>query len=157
MIGLPILGLLFWVDDRLRMQRSALSGNGWHLLALTISGSANGFVLIPAIVGLGVWFKRGSQQRAARAVLVMLLAGIVSGIAGTALRSLIGRTRPEVSVEQGWFGLRKDGRWIIGRHAYGSFPSGHSSIAAGLGFMAFVWSARAGALGLVFALSLIHI
>ena len=153
LIGLPFLGLLFWTDDWLRSQRSVLSGKGWNLLAITISASANGFVLIPAVVGLGVWFKRSSQRRAARVLGAMLLAGLVSGVAGTGLRSIIGRTRPEVSVEQGWFGPRKDGRWIIGRHAYASFPSGHASIAAGLGFMAFVWGARAGGLGLAFALA----
>ena len=153
LIGLPLLGLLFWTDDWLRSQRLALSGKGWNLLAAIISGSANGFVLIPAVVGLGVWLKRSSQRRAARVLGAMLLAGLVSGVAGTGLRSIIGRTRPEVSVEQGWFGPRKDGRWIIGRHAYASFPSGHASIAAGFGFMAFVWGARAGGLGLVFALA----
>jgi len=153
LIGLPFLGLLFWSDDWLRSQRSALSGKGWNFLAATISGSANGVFLIPAVVGLGLWFKRRSQRRAARLLGAMLLAGLVSGVAGTGLRSIIGRTRPEVSVEQGWFGPRKDGRWIIGRHAYASFPSGHASIAAGLGFMAFVWGARAGGLGLAFALA----
>ena len=151
LIGLPILGLLFWADDWLRSQRWIFSGKGWQWLAATISGSANGFSLIPAAVGLGMWFKRRSNKTAARALMVMLLAGIFSGIAGTALRSIIGRTRPEVLVEQGWFGPRKDGRWIIGRHAYGSFPSGHASVAAGLGFMAFVRGAWAGGLGLIFA------
>lgn len=153
LIGLPILGLLFWADDWLRSQRLAWSGKGWHLFATTISASANGFSLIPAALGLGMWFQRRSKKRAARALMSILLAGIVSGVAGTALRSLIGRTRPEVSAEQGWFGPRKDGRWIIGRHAYGSFPSGHASIAAGLGFMAFLWGARAGGLGLAFAMA----
>jgi len=153
LVGLPFLGLLFWSDDWLRSQRSALSGKGWNFLASTISGAANGFVLIPAVVGLGVWFKRSSQRRAARLLGAMLLSGLVSGVAGTGLRSIIGRTRPEVSVEQGWFGPRKDGRWIIGRHAYASFPSGHASLAAGLGFMAFVWGPRAGGLGLAFALA----
>ena len=153
LIGLPFLGLLFWGDDWLRSQRLLLSWKGWHWLATTISGSANGFILIPAAVGLVMWFKRRSNKMAARSLMAMLLAGIVSGVAGTALRSIIGRTRPEVSVEQGWFGPRKDGRWIIGRHAYASFPSGHASIAAGLGFMAFVVGARAGGLGLTFAIA----
>ncbi|MFZ4818822.1 MAG: hypothetical protein ACOYLU_09255, partial [Limisphaerales bacterium] len=104
LIGLPILGLLFWADDWLRSQRWIFSGKGWQWLAATISGSANGFSLIPAAVGLGMWFKRRSNKTAARALMAMLLAGIFSGIAGTALRSIIGRTRPEVLVEQGWFG-----------------------------------------------------
>lgn len=130
-----------------------MAGRSWSGLALIISGSANGFFLIPVILGMWGWFRWRARPVFARTVLAMLLAGIVSGLAGTVLRSVIGRTRPEVAVEQGWFGPRKDGRWVIGRHAYGSFPSGHASIAGGVGFMAFLLGSRAGALGLVFALA----
>ena len=153
LVGLPILGVLLSTDDWLRAQRSVLAGKNWSGLALFISGSANGFFLIPSILGLAFWFRRKGRPMISRALSAMLLAGIVSGLAGTALRSMIGRTRPEASVEQGWFGPRKDGQWLIGRHAYGSFPSGHASIAAGVGFMAFLLGARVGALGLAFALA----
>jgi membrane-associated phospholipid phosphatase len=85
--------------------------------------------------------------------MVCLLAGVVAGVIGTTLRSVIGRARPEVGVEQGWFGPRKDGRWIIGRHAYSAFPSGHASIAAGFGVMAFGWRRRAGGIGVVYAVA----
>jgi len=153
LIGLPILAILLSTDDWLRSQRFLLPGKTWSGIALIISGSANGFFLIPAILGLVVWFRRQGRRRISRAMMAMLLAGMVSGAVGTALRSVIGRTRPEVSVEQGWFGLRKDGQWLVGRHAYGSFPSGHASIAAGVGFMAFLLGARAGAAGGGFALA----
>lgn len=151
--GLPVLGLLLWSDEWLRSQRSLLHGPSWSLLAQWISGFSNGVCLIPLMVVGALWFDRKERKRTARTLTVMLLSGLVAGLAGTALRSIIGRTRPEVAVEQGWFGPRQEGRWLVGRHAYGSFPSGHASMAAGLGFMAFALGRRPGAAGMTFALA----
>jgi membrane-associated phospholipid phosphatase len=153
LIGLPILGLLFWADDWLRSQRLFMSGKDWSVVASAMSASANGSVLIPAILGLVLWFRVRGQQRMARAWMGILFAGVVAGCVGTTFRTFIGRTRPEVPVEQGWFGPRKDGQWILGRHAYSAFPSGHASIAAGVGFMAFVWGRRAGWMGVAYAMA----
>lgn len=152
-VGLPILGLLIGWDEALRSLRSLTTGRFWSVLALGLSASANGLLLIPAGLVAVVWFDRRGRRRFARMLVVMLLAGLVSGMTGTLLRSLIGRTRPEVPVEQGWYGPRRDGRWILGRHAYGAFPSGHTSMAAGFGLMAFAWGRRIGSCGLAFALA----
>lgn len=152
-LALAILVALLWSDDWLRSQRSLLPGRVWSGLALGISGSANGGFLIPILVGGAIWFDRRGRRRFARTLAVMLLSGIVAGLAGTALRSVIGRTRPEVSVKQGWFGPRLEGRWLIGKHAYGSFPSGHASMAAGLGVMAFALGRRWGVAGMTFAVA----
>jgi membrane-associated phospholipid phosphatase len=130
-----------------------MSGKDWSAVALVISGSANGIVLLPAILGLVLWFRVRGHRKLARAWMAILFAGVMAGLVGTTCRSLIGRTRPEVAVEQGWFGPRKEGKWILGRHAYSAFPSGHASIAAGIGFMAFIWGRRAGRIGVVYALA----
>ena len=153
LMGLPVLGVLLWGDDWLRSQRSLMSGKDWSVIALVISGSANGIVWMPAILGLVFWFRVRGHRKSARAWMAILFAGVMAGLVGTTCRSLIGRTRPEVSVEQGWFGPRKEGKWILGRHAYSAFPSGHVSVAAGIGFMAFVWGRRAGRIGVVYALA----
>ena len=152
-VGLTLLGVLFWGDDWLRAQRAFMASKVWNTLAQLLSGSANGNVLIPAALVGVLWLVQSGRRMAARALMVCLLAGVVAGVVGTTLRSVIGRARPEVGVEQGWFGPRKDGRWIIGRHAYSAFPSGHASIAAGFGVMAFGWRRRAGGIGVVYALA----
>lgn len=152
-IGLPVLAVLLRADDWLRAQRTLMAGKDWSGLALVLSGSANGFFLIPVMVTWAAWLHWIARYRAARIVVIMIFSGLLAGASGTVLRSVIGRTRPEVSVEQGWFGPRKDGLWLIGRHAYGSFPSGHASIASGLGLMAFAWSRRAGRIGTAYALA----
>lgn len=153
LLGSILLGVLLWGDDWLRAQRAFMASDAMQAWAHILSGSANGGLLIPA-VGLAVFgLVRQGHRRAARALMVCLLAGLVAGIIGTTLRSVIGRTRPEVGVEQGWFGPRKDGHWIIGKHAYGAFPSGHASIAAGFGLMAFGWRRRAGWIGATYAVA----
>lgn len=152
LVGLPVLGLLLRGDDWLRSRRACMAGDLWANLALGISACANGYFLIPFMVACALGLDRVGRRQVARVVMVMLLSGLVAGATGTVLRSVIGRTRPEVPVEQGWFGPRKDGRWLVGRHAYASFPSGHASIASGLGLMAFAWGPRAGLTGLAFAL-----
>jgi undecaprenyl-diphosphatase len=152
-VGLPVLSLLFASDEWLRAQRSLLPGRFWSGLAQSLSLCGNGGFLIPVGLLAALGCHRASHPRAARVLVMIMVSGILAGLAGTSLRSVIGRTRPEVPVEQGWFGPRKEGRWLVGRYAYAAFPSGHASIAAGVGFMAFVGSRRAGAAGVVFSLA----
>lgn len=147
---LVVLALL-QADDWIRLQRVLLPDRPAHIVAEVASRSADGYCLFTvaglAVVGLHLAHRR----RASRLVLVMLLGAVLTGSLANVLRSLIGRTRPEVPVEQGWYGPVKDGHWIAGRYAYSSFPSGHTSTAAGFGLVLFVAGRRAGFAGLAYA------
>ena len=84
---------------------------------------------LPLAVGLClIWAKRRDLAHYALAV---ALAAAIGGLSGTVIRTATGRARPSSTVTQGWYGMRHDGKWIIGQHAYASFPSGHTSTVAG--------------------------
>jgi membrane-associated phospholipid phosphatase len=71
---------------------------------------------------------------ARRVLLCMIVASTVAGIAANLVRGTTGRARPEAfkkGIEPGWYGIRHDGQWIIGKHRYNAFPSSHSAAAAG--------------------------
>jgi membrane-associated phospholipid phosphatase len=67
-----------------------------------------------------------------RMFLIILLAGLCTGFAATLIRSTTGRTRPVAAAPQGFYGPRYNGKWIVGKYDFGSFPSGHTSVWAGL-------------------------
>jgi membrane-associated phospholipid phosphatase len=150
-LGVVALAAALRWDDALWSLRSEPPAGPWLILAHVLSASANGAVLIPgAVLGAAClgWSRRAS---AARWLLAMTLAGTLAGLSGTILRSVIGRARPLAPVPQGWHGPRVDGHWVIGRHAYGSFPSGHTSLAAGFGTFLFLHRRRSGLAGLAYA------
>lgn len=72
------------------------------------------------------------QFALARLLLIILLAGLSTGLAATLIRATTGRTRPLAAAPQGFYGLRYQGKWIVGKYEFGSFPSGHTSVWAGL-------------------------
>ena len=59
-----------------------------------------------------------------------MIASTLAGMAVNASRLTTGRTRPRVA-EQGWYGPRHDGKWLIGVADFNSFPSGHTATAVG--------------------------
>jgi len=67
-----------------------------------------------------------------RLLLLILLAGLLTGLGSTLIRSTTGRTRPTAPFPQGFYGPRYHGKWIIGKYDFGSFPSGHTATWAGL-------------------------
>ena len=52
-------------------------------------------------------------------------------MAVNASRLTTGRTRPRAEAAQGWYGPHHDGRWLIGKADFNSFPSGHTATAVG--------------------------
>jgi membrane-associated phospholipid phosphatase len=68
----------------------------------------------------------------ARLLLLVLAAGLLTGLGSTLIRSTVGRTRPNAAAPQGFYGLRHESRWIIGQAEFSSFPSGHTAVWAGL-------------------------
>lgn len=147
---LALAAALHW-DDALWELRGGQSSGARHVAAQWISASANGGVLIPVAAAVVGWLAWRGPRPAARWFLAMTLAGSIAGLSGTLLRSAIGRARPLSPVNQGWHGPRVDGHWVIGRHAYGAFPSGHTSLAAGFGAFWFLHRRRSGLIGLGYA------
>jgi membrane-associated phospholipid phosphatase len=84
---------------------------------------------LPLGIGLILWVRK--KPLAARSALSIALAAGVAGLAGTVVRTATGRARPSTTVVQGWYGMQHEGKWIVGQHAFASFPSGHTSTVAG--------------------------
>ncbi len=76
--------------------------------------------------------------------LIILAATAIAGIAVNIPRSITGRARPSNKIEQGWFGPKHNDQWLIGRNSYNSFPSGHTTTAAGFAFATFFCFRRFG-------------
>ncbi len=89
-----------------------------------------------AAAGLAVTWWRGRYDWM-RLLVAMMIASSIAGLSADCLRGLTGRTRPNASAPQGWYGVRHDGKWLIGQHAYNSFPSGHTS--AAMAFATVLW------------------
>lgn len=89
-----------------------------------------------AAVGVAVSWRCGRRDWM-RLLVAMMVASSVAGLSADCLRGLTGRTRPNAEAPQGWYGVRHDGKWLVGRHAYNSFPSGHTS--ASMGFATVLW------------------
>jgi membrane-associated phospholipid phosphatase len=145
-----LIAALHW-DDALWRLRGGQGSGALHATAQFLSTSANGGVLIPVGAALAAWMAWRGRRAVARLALAMAMAGSIAGASGTVLRSAIGRARPLAPVQQGWHGPRVDGHWVFGRHAYASFPSGHTSLAAGFGSFLFLHRRRSGMLGLGYA------
>lgn len=103
----------------------------WHWLMLA---AALGIVL--------AW--RQARRDWLRVLCLMAVAASVAGLTADILRGTIGRTRPSAPVTQGWYGPRENRQWLIGEHAYNSFPSGHTTTATAFALPLFLWRRRLG-------------
>ncbi len=77
-----------------------------------------------------------------RMICVMMIAASLAGLSADLLRGLTGRTRPYAQVPQGFYGVRSGSEWLITRHAYNSFPSGHTATIAGFAVPLLLWRRR---------------
>lgn len=108
----------------------------------------------------GIGFLVAKKTRKVRWQRILLCAMIASTIAGMMVnlsRLTTGRTRPRAVAEQGWYGPYHDGKWLIGRADFNSFPSGHTATAVGFAgvilFAAPWWGVPAMGVALMIALS----
>lgn len=90
----------------------------------------------PELMGFSllVWLGARLLKRPAlqRAIVIMAVGSTLSGMAVNTIRLTSGRTRPNnKEVPQGFYGPRHEGRWLIGRNKFNSFPSGHMATASG--------------------------
>ena len=84
------------------------------------------YSLIPLLAG--IFWKRRSLRRLG---LALVLSCALAGLLSTVIRSTTGRTRPISKEPQGFYGLRRGSKWLIGKFEYNSFPSGHTGTAVG--------------------------
>jgi membrane-associated phospholipid phosphatase len=143
------------------VEKSVLLSNGghWHRGACVNALSRYGDW--PELMVLGgiayLLARRARSVKWQRLLLSAMIASTLSGMAVNASRLTTGRTRPRAEAPQGWYGLHHDGRWLIGRADFNSFPSGHTATAVGFAgvllFGAPAWGAVAAAAAMAVAVS----
>lgn len=130
-----IAGLAAW---SFTMDRQTIAFFAAHATPVnkTIASRVSEFCDWPWLAGAGVISLaiavRLGSARAIRILLIMLLASSLAGIISNGVKGVTGRARPNLkNVEPGWYGIKKEGEWIIGKNKYSSFPSSHTACAAG--------------------------
>lgn len=129
--ALLLMGLSFVLDSPTRAWVN--EAPGWIVDASrTIAkyGDWPWLMAAAAPVLLFAWVRARSELF--RLVAAMMIASTLTGVAVNVVRGTTGRTRPNADAEQGWYGLRHDGEWLVGRHQFNSFPSAHTAAAIGL-------------------------
>lgn len=146
-IGLIVIGASFVVDDPVT-GFFQLPAKGWARTAAAASLLSK-YGDWPPILAAGLavvlfllWLRR---FEAGRLLLVVLIAGMLTGLSATVIRSVTGRTRPSAEEPQGFYGVRHDSHWIVGKYEFGSFPSGHTATVAGLAVATWLVNRRFGA------------
>jgi membrane-associated phospholipid phosphatase len=101
----------------------------------------------PELIVLGVagLFVVRRRRHLVTVVLCMMIAATLAGAAVNSVRLFSGRARPNnTEVSPGWYGVSHDGKWLLGKYKYHSFPSGHTGSAFAffgvLGFAFRRWS-----------------
>jgi membrane-associated phospholipid phosphatase len=103
----------------------------WQAAALFVTTYANlPFLLLAAAALLALGFWRRNRFWMTLAV-ALVLSSCLAGAVATGVRATTGRTRPTAREPQGWYGIRHDSQWLIGRYDFNSFPSGHTATAMG--------------------------
>jgi membrane-associated phospholipid phosphatase len=136
LIGLLALGVIlgsFLLDAP--ATRIVLAGNQGHWSTSAIVGALSCYGDWPELMILGAlgYFlaRRIGNVRWQRLLLSAMIASTLAGMTVNASRLTSGRTRPRATADQGWYGPRHDGRWLVGEADFNSFPSGHTATAMG--------------------------
>jgi membrane-associated phospholipid phosphatase len=125
-----LVGLGFALDRVFRHWFAQRGEAPLETLAQTVTHLGDWPALAVAVL-LGVLVARLFRARRTMTVLcVMFAATLLAGAIVQPVRVATGRARPHPEKVGGWYGLRKDGKWIAGRHRYSSFPSAHTTVAA---------------------------
>ena len=131
----------FFLDQRVDAALDVTNHPAANHFAWWCSKLGEGQIVGGAGVFLSAMFLVLRRTRVAADIFFVTAASLLIGLAGTIVRILVGRTRPELhgppGVAQGFYGVWHDGHWIIGKAAFSAFPSGHAALAVGLA--ASVW------------------
>lgn len=108
------------------------------------------FLLVMGLLCIVWLFLRGHFEPS-RLLLLVLMAGMLSGITATIIRNTVGRARPNSQLPQKFYGPRHDSHWTVGKYKFGSFPSGHAATVVGLAAAVWLFHRRLGLLAAIFA------
>ena len=140
-ILLPVCGLLIWgalrMDAPVRAAIVASQGKNWkksadHRFQSSVRVCGDWLPLMAGCLAALVLARLLNSRRWMRVIAAAMIASTLAGIAANASRLTTGRTRPNATIEQGFYGPWHDGHLLIGQPAYNSFPSGHTATAFGL-------------------------
>lgn len=138
LLSVAAIAASFYLDSTVRDGIVAMQGKGWKntsVYALNAAASKYGdwpqLALLGVVGFLVAWRMRNCDWM--KIIAAALIASTLAGILVNVSRGTTGRTRPGESKEivQGWYGLRHEGRWLIGDPRYNAFPSGHTATAVG--------------------------
>jgi membrane-associated phospholipid phosphatase len=158
---LIVAGIIGFSLDPIILQTIANhSDRGARILAGFLSKAGDWPELM--ILGAIVWFFVRHNRRVVTAVVCMMIAATLAGAAVNSVRLLSGRTRPNnTEVAPGWYGVWHDGKWLLDKYKYHSFPSGHTGSAVAffgvLGFAFRRWNWGFLAIGLAIGWSRIYL
>lgn len=128
-----LVAISFLMDEP--VERGVLAANGGHWCRSPMANAMSRYGDWPELMLLGgigyLLARRAGSVRWQRLLLSAMIASTLAGMAVNASRLTTGRTRPRAAAQQGWYGPRHDGQWLIGKADFNSFPSGHTATAVG--------------------------
>jgi membrane-associated phospholipid phosphatase len=142
-VGLLLLVTAFtidvWVDSCVASHQVA----AWHQVASACSRYfAWHWLMGMALVVLVIAWRIGRRD-IMRVICAMMVASSIAGLSADFLRGMTGRTRPYFTeAPQGFYGVHDGSRWLITKHAYNSFPSGHTAAITGFAVPLLLWRRR---------------
>ena len=155
--GVGVVGGAFFLDDRVDAALDVTKNPAASNFAWWCSKIGEGQIVGGAGVFLAVIFILLRRTRIAAGIFFVTASSLLIGLAGTIVRVLVGRTRPELhgphGVAQGFYGVWHDGHWIIAKAAFSAFPSGHASLAVGLAAAAWLVHRGWGMVAAIYALA----
>ena len=139
-------GASFFFDARIEGWVAAHRNPAWEGAAKAVSRyGAWHWLMGVTMVGFAIsWMRR--QREWVRILAAMMIASSIAGLSADCIRGITGRTRPNADVPQAWYGMHHDSMWLVGRHAYNAFPSGHTAAATAFAMVLWLSHRKRGAL-----------
>lgn len=157
--GMALIAFSFFLDEPVQHQVLLANQGHWSHDPAAAASSKYGdwpeLMLLGGVGWLVAWKFRNAHWQ--RILLCAMLASTIAGGVVNLSRLTTGRTRPRAAAEQGWYGPCHEGKWLIGKADFNSFPSGHTATAVGFAgvilFAAPAWGTPAMIAALAVAIS----
>lgn len=131
LLGIVFGVILFFIESPVDPWVLENVRQGWKRAAHNIGKYGDWPQLMGLALLLWLGFRWKGRRDWQRLIVLMACCSTLTGMVVNLSRLTSGRARPSAKVEQGWYGLKKDGEWIVGTHQLNSFPSGHTATAFG--------------------------